>query len=75
MNNAIKKVNIPTPTPPPHPWKKTKKRFHKGYKQIIMEILLNPVECFPTNWMVVGNLTSLSPVNMAQIPSKAHKRF
>ena len=45
MNNAIKKVNIPTPTPE----KKTKKRFHKGYKQVIMEISLNPVECFPTN--------------------------
>lgn len=27
MNNAIKKVNIPTPTPPPHPWKKNEEKI------------------------------------------------
>ena len=71
----LKRSTFLPPPLHPTPEKKTKKRFHKGYKQVIMEILLNPVECFPTNSMVVGNLTSLSPVNMAQIPSKAHKRF
>ena len=30
MNNAIKKVNIPTPHPTPHPKKKKQKKIHNG---------------------------------------------
>ena len=38
-----------------------------------MEILLKLLEHLPTNRMVVVNVSSLNPVNMARIPSKAQK--
>ena len=52
-----------------------KRRFRERCKQVIIEILLKLLECLPTNQMVVVSASSLSPVNMAQFPSKAQKRF
>ena len=66
LKDAFKKLNIV-------PEKKRKVR--KGCKQIIVEILLELLELLPTSRMVLINLLSLSPVKMAQIPSKAQKRF
>ena len=52
-----------------------KRRFREGCKKVIVEILLKIPERLPTNQMVVINVSSLSPVNMAQFPSKAQKKF
>ena len=40
-----------------------------------MEILQKLLECLPTNGTIIVNASSLSPVNMAQIPLKAQERF
>ena len=65
-NDAVKKLNIAP---------KKKRRFREGYKQIVVEILLKFLEHLPTNPMVVANASSLSPVDVARITSKAQKRF
>ena len=41
----------------------------------MVEILQKLLECLPTNGIVIVNASSLSPVNMAQIPSKVQERF
>ena len=65
-SDAVQKLNIAP---------EKKRRFHEGCEQIIVEILQKLLECLPTNGIVIVNASSRSPVNMAQIPSKAQERF
>ena len=65
-SDAVQKLNIAP---------EKKRRFCEGCEQIIVEILQKLLECLPTNGIVIVNASSLSPVNMAQIPSKVQERF
>ena len=65
-SDAVQKLNIAP---------EKKRRFREGCEQIIVEILQKLLECLPTNGIVIVSASSLSPVNMAQIPSKVQERF
>ena len=65
-NDAVKNLKVAP---------EKKRRFREGCKKVIVEILLKIPERLPTNQMVVINVSSLSPVNMAQFPSKAQKKI
>ena len=65
-SDAVQKLNIAP---------EKKRRFCEGCEQIMVEILQKLLECLPTNGIVIVSASSLSPVNMAQIPSKVQERF
>ena len=64
--DALQKVNVAP---------EKVRTFLEECKDVVISILLKLLECLPSNQMVVVNASSLSPVNMASIPAKAHRRF
>ena len=52
-----------------------KRKFRQSCKDVILAILLKLLERLPTNQTIVVAASSISPANMARIPSKAHQRF
>ena len=51
------------------------RKFRQSCKDMILAILLKLLERLPTNQTIVVAASSISPANMARIPSKAQQRF